>query len=52
MAEITPTKDRQVKLRIYKDYEALRHYQAHNIGSLRSELFETPTPEVEISVED
>jgi hypothetical protein len=38
MSRTAPTIGRDVKLRIYKDYDALRHYQARNIESLRNEL--------------
>lgn len=46
MSKIEPTNSRDVKLRIYKDYDALRHYQAHNIRKLRDSILpkdeETP----------
>lgn len=34
----SPTNGRDVKLRIYKDYDALRYYQASNITSLRDQI--------------
>lgn len=33
-----PTRDRDVKARIYRDFESLRDYQRRNIESLRGEL--------------
>jgi len=41
MSEIHPTVGREVKLRIYKDYDSLRSYQASNIERLRNELGDT-----------
>ena len=38
MSEVSPTTGREVKLRIYKDYDALRSYQANNIERLRNDL--------------
>ena len=38
MAKLPPTVGRDVKLRIYKDYDALRHYQAMGIERLRNDL--------------
>ncbi|MDE4620835.1 hypothetical protein [Sinorhizobium meliloti] len=38
MATREPTVNRDVKLRIYKDYDALRQYHAHNVGRLRDTL--------------
>jgi hypothetical protein len=52
MSRIPPTIDKAVKLRIYKDYDALRHYQASGIERLRSELGDTDAVEAEIPVED
>ena len=52
MSKIPPTVDKAVKLRIYKDYDALRHYQASGIERLRSELGDTDATDTEISVED
>ncbi|MCC5972646.1 MAG: hypothetical protein JJT81_01185 [Rubellimicrobium sp.] len=37
MTEMEPTKGRDVKLRIYKDFDALRQYQAKNIEKIRNE---------------
>ncbi len=52
MSKSPPTVGRAVKLRIYKDYDALRHYQALGIEKLRDELVETSSLESEIPVED
>ena len=52
MSKSPPTVGRAVKLRIYKDYDALRHYQALGIEKLRNELVETISLESEIPVED
>jgi hypothetical protein len=52
MSKIPPTVGKAVKLRIYKDYDALRHYQANGIERLRSELGDTDIVEAEIPVED
>jgi hypothetical protein len=41
MREMAPATGRDVKIRIYRDFDALRHYQAKNIESLRGSL---PTP--------
>lgn len=38
MGGVAPTDGRDVKLRIYKDYDSLRHYQAKNIEALRADL--------------
>lgn len=38
MSTLPPTVGRDVKLRIYKDYDALRHYQANNIANLRGNI--------------
>lgn len=38
MSSIEPTKGRDVKLRIYKDYESLRYYQANNLENIRDHL--------------
>jgi hypothetical protein len=40
MAAVPPTEGRQIKLRIYKDYEALRSYQINAVKKLRSNLAE------------
>lgn len=52
MSKIPPTVDKAVKLRIYKDYDALRHYQASGIERLRSELGDTDAVDAEITVEE
>lgn len=52
MAAREPTKGRDVKLRIYRDYEALRAYQAHGIERLRNELLDLSDIEADIPVEE
>lgn len=41
MAQVAPTIGRQVKLRIYKDYDSLRYYQSANIEKIRIQLIES-----------
>jgi hypothetical protein len=53
MANVGPTEGRSVKLRIYKDYGALRHYQTHGLSRLRE--ISLPTDAIEdheIAIED
>lgn len=52
MGRTAPTVGRDVKLRIYKDYDALRQYQARNIESLRNELGDTLAMSDEIATEE
>lgn len=53
MALMEPTIGRDVRLRIYRDYDSLRHYQASGIERLRSELSEQPSSsDVEIATEE
>lgn len=47
-----PVDGREVKLRIYKDYDALRYYQAKNIEALRTRLMEAPEDTLEIPTEE
>jgi len=48
MSEVPPTVGRDVKLRIYKDFDALRHYQSRNVEALRNNL--SPEDDAEIIV--
>jgi hypothetical protein len=52
MGRIKPTLGREVRLRIYKDYDALRHYQARNIESLRNDLGDKLTTADDIVTEE
>lgn len=45
MATRPPTKGREVKLRIYRDYDSLRVYQAEGIRRLRTDLMDSPGEE-------
>lgn len=51
MGEQAPTKGREIKLRIYRDYDALRYYQASSIRGLQAKISapeiadEQPIPE-------
>ena len=46
MARIDPSKGRAVKLRIYKDFDCLRHYHASNVENLRDRIGGEPDPEI------
>jgi hypothetical protein len=52
MGAIEPTVGREVKLRIYKDYDSLRHYQARGIELLRNDLLIAEGAETEIPTEE
>jgi hypothetical protein len=52
MSKSPPTVGRVVKLRIYKDYDALRYYQTLGIEKLRNQLVETSSLDSEIPLED
>jgi hypothetical protein len=52
MGRIAPTSDREVKLRVYKDYDALRSYHVHNIDRIRNELAESIGEAEPIDVEE
>ena len=52
MSRAFPTNGREVRLRIYRDYGALRAYQAHGISRLRLGILEPPDDETEIPTED
>lgn len=53
MAKVAPIAGREVKLRIYKDYDALRSYQADNIERLRGGLASSDAQEVQtIKIEE
>ncbi|MCE8017707.1 hypothetical protein HOP62_16635 [Halomonas sp. MCCC 1A17488] len=47
-----PTRGREVKLRIYRDYDALRAYQAEGVKSLRTELLHIAEAEEEIPLQE
>lgn len=44
-ARRAPTLDRDVKARIYRDFESLRDYHRRNIESLRAQIGPEPSPE-------
>lgn len=52
MALIDPTKGREVKLRIYRDYESLRYYQANGVERLRDKISENQNPDIAIHGND
>jgi hypothetical protein len=52
MARIAPTEGREVRLRIYRDYDSLRYYQAIAIERLRNVLLSAIEPDSEIPIED
>ena len=52
MASVTPTNGREVRLRIYKDFDALRAYQAYGIGRLRDDLLEKGDEETLITTDE
>jgi hypothetical protein len=52
MTDVEPTVGREVKLRIYRDYDALRYYHAHNIANLRQDLMSGLDQETAISTEE
>lgn len=52
MGRQSPTTDREVKLRIYKDYDALRNYHIDGILKLRIALIDTKDEEIISVVED
>jgi hypothetical protein len=51
MANCEPTVGRPVRIRIYKDYDALRQYHSHNIRNLRSELLSAKEEQTAIGTE-
>lgn len=52
MALVEPTLGRDVKLRIYRDYDALRYYQASNIRNLQALVASPAQDEEEIKEEN
>ncbi len=52
MSTLAPTNGREVKLRIYRDFEALRVYQASGVAKLRNELLSSGESEIIISTEE
>lgn len=52
MAAVEPTTGRNVKLRIYKDFDSLRAYHAHGVSQLREKLLEPVDTESEIKIEN
>lgn len=46
MAKVDPTIDREIKIRLYRDFEALRHYQSTNIIKLRQDILESQIGDV------
>lgn len=52
MATTPPTKGRDVKLRIYRDYDSLRVYQAEGLRRLRADLLDVSGAEEEIPLQE
>ncbi|NLS02341.1 hypothetical protein HGP14_03015 [Rhizobium sp. P32RR-XVIII] len=52
MSTRDPTLNRDVKLRIYKDYDALRQYHAHNISKLRNTFFLEEDAPTDLGIEN
>ncbi|WP_175783931.1 hypothetical protein [Burkholderia ambifaria] len=51
-AKMPPTVGRDVKLRIYKDYDALRQYQAYGIEKARASISDDLDEVAEINIEE
>jgi hypothetical protein len=52
MATCPPTEGRDVRLRIYRDYNALRSYQANGISRLRADLLEGVETDEPLPIEE
>jgi hypothetical protein len=52
MGTIDPTKTKEVKIRIYKDYDALRSYHVNNIRNIRDDLLGAADEQSVIKTED
>ncbi len=48
MKKITPTIDKDIKLRIYKDFECLRYYQSSCLKKLRNTLLDEEATNVQV----
>lgn len=51
MSNVEPSMGRDMRLRIYKDFDSLRYYQADNIKSLRDILIASDSENEELDIE-
>ncbi|WP_150129720.1 hypothetical protein [Bosea sp. RAC05] len=52
MKNIDPTRGRDIKMRIYRDYDSLRQYQSYGVEQLKTQILEQSSVDDDIDVED